>query len=114
MFTDATPEEINKVMKYAWDAFHQYRKMSLKQRAGFMRAIGIELEIISKDLILQAMSETNLSETRLRGELDRTILQLNQYGAASESGQWLEARIDTALSLIHISEPTRRTPISYA
>ena len=98
MFTDATPEEINKVMKYAWDAFHQYRKMSLKQRAGFMRAIGIELEIISKDLILQAMSETNLSETRLRGELDRTILQLNQYGTASESGQWLEARIDTAIA----------------
>ena len=97
MFTDATSEEINNLVKDAWQAFHQYRKMSLKQRSGFMKAIGVELENCSDDLIQMAMSETNLSETRLKGELARTIFQLNQYGAASESGEWLEARIDTAI-----------------
>ena len=95
MFKDATPDEINTVMKDAWKAFHQYRKMSLKQRAGFMQAIGVELENAAEDLIQTAMQETNLPKERLKGELERTIFQLNNYGAACERGDWLEARIDT-------------------
>ena len=43
------------------------------------------------------MKETNLPEARLKGELARTIFQLNQYGEAAARGQWLEARIDTAV-----------------
>lgn len=98
MFEDATSDEINTVMENAWQAFHQYRKMSLKQRAGFMRAIGVELESASEDLIQTTMQETNLPKERLKGELERTIFQLNSYGAACERGDWLEARIDTPLA----------------
>ena len=35
MYNDATAEEINEVMQKAWEAFHAYRKFSLKQRAKF-------------------------------------------------------------------------------
>lgn len=97
MFTDATKEEIDSAMKEAWKAFHQYRKLPLKSRSDFMRAIGEELLNAKDDLVKTAMKETNLPEKRLKGELARTILQLNQYGAAAESGEWLEARIDTAV-----------------
>lgn len=97
MFKDATSEEINKAMKEAWGAFHQYRKMPLKKRADFMRAIGEELKNNEDELVQTAMKETNLPEARLKGELARTIFQLNQYGEAAESGEWLEARIDTAI-----------------
>ncbi|MDP4283437.1 MAG: aldehyde dehydrogenase (NADP(+)) [Bacteroidota bacterium] len=103
MYKDATTEEINEVMENAWEAFHQYRKMSLKDRVGFMKSICVELEKISEYLVRMAMSETNLPEARLKGELARTIFQLNQYGTASENGQWLEARIDTAV-------PDRKPP----
>jgi len=96
MFKDATSEEINKAMADAWLAFHQYRKMPLKARADFMRAIGEELKSMEDEIVPVAMKETNLPEARLKGELARTIFQLNQYGDASESGEWLEARIDTA------------------
>ncbi len=98
MFTDATTGEIENIMKEAWSAFHVYRKFSLKQRAGFMRAIAIELENCGDALIQTAMRETNLPEARLRGERARTIFQLNSYGAACEKGDWLEARIDTAIT----------------
>src|SRR5258706_14690841 len=97
MFNDATTEEINQVMDNAWKAFHAYRKLSLKQRADFMREIAIELEACGDELIQIAMSETNLPEARLRNERGRTIFQLNQYAAACEKGEWLEARIDTAI-----------------
>ena len=97
MFNDATLPEIEEVMQQAWKAFHVYRKCSLKQRAAFMRAIAVELEACGDALIQTAMQETNLPEARLRNERGRTIFQLNQYADACEKGEWLEARIDTAI-----------------
>ena len=64
MFTDATSEEINKSMADAWLAFHQYRKMPLKKRDWFMRAIGEELKDHEDKLVRTAMKETNLPEAR--------------------------------------------------
>ena len=95
-FKDATKEEIEDVMKKAWNAFHVYRKFSLKQRANFMKAIAVELQGLGDELIYTAMQETNLPETRLKNECARTIFQLNSYGDACERGEWLEAKIDTA------------------
>lgn len=97
MFNDATIEKINETMQQAWNAFHVYRTMSLKQRAVFMRRIAIELEACGDELIALAMEETNLPEARLRNERGRTIYQLNQYADACEKGEWIEARIDTAV-----------------
>lgn len=97
MFKDVTNAEIDNILQDAWSAFHVYRKMSLKQRADFMRSIAIELEACGDELIQTAMRETNLPEARLRNERGRTIFQLNQYADACERGEWLEARIDTAI-----------------
>lgn len=62
-----------------------------------MRTIAVELEQCGDALIQTAMQETNLPEARLRGERARTIFQLNSYAEACEKGDWLEARIDTAI-----------------
>src|SRR5512138_1729757 len=97
MFKDATVKEINDIMEQSWNAFHDYRKMSLKQRADFMRTIAVELEACGDELIQTTMRETNISEARLRNERARTIFQLNSYADACERGEWLEARIDTAI-----------------
>ncbi len=97
MYKDNSTEEIDRVMQTAWRAFHQYRKLPLSSRAAFMRAIAVELENCGDELIRVAMTETNLPETRLRSERGRTIFQLNSYAAACEKGEWLEARIDTAI-----------------
>lgn len=97
MYKDATLQEINQVMDSAWQAFHQYRKLSLKQRAAFMRSIAAALESAGDELIQTAMRETNLPEARLRGERARTMYQLTSYADACERGEWLEARIDTAI-----------------
>ncbi|MEP6711797.1 MAG: aldehyde dehydrogenase (NADP(+)) [Ferruginibacter sp.] len=98
MFNDFTNKEIDTVLNDAWEAFHIYRKLSIKQRADFMRSIAIELENCGDALIQTAMQETNLPEARLRGERARTIFQLNDYASFCESGQWLDARIDTAIA----------------
>ena len=97
MIKDTSTEEIEIAMNAAWTAFHAYRKLPLKSRADFMRAIAIEMENCGDGLIETAMHETNLPEARLRGERARTIFQLNSYAAACEKGDWLGACIDTAI-----------------
>lgn len=97
MFKDATPSDINQAMEQAWEAFHVYRTMSLKQRAGFMRRIAFEIEALGDALLETTGRETNLPEARLRNERARTMFQLTSYADACEKGDWLEARIDTAL-----------------
>jgi 2,5-dioxopentanoate dehydrogenase len=97
-FNDATIQEVDELMQKAWQAFHTYRKLSLKRRSGFMRAVAKELEAAGDELIQTAMRETNLPEARLRNERTRTIFQLTSYADACEKGDWLEARIDTAIA----------------
>lgn len=97
MFTDTTIQEVNSAAELAWQAFTEYRKFSLKQRAAFMRRIAIEIEELGDELLVIANKETNLPEARLRNERARTIFQLNNYADACERGAWLEARIDTAI-----------------
>jgi NADP-dependent aldehyde dehydrogenase len=96
-YKDFSAEEINAAMQDAWNAFHIYRKFSLRQRASFMKAIAVELDNCGDALIQTVMRETNLPEARLRGERARTIFQLNSYAEACEKGTWLDARIDTAI-----------------
>ena len=97
MYNDSTIEEINEAMEKAWQAFLLYRKFSLKQRAAFMHAIANELENLGDELLQTAHEETHLPEARLRNEKTRTVFQLNNYADACERGEWLEARIDTAI-----------------
>lgn len=96
MYKDNTTAEVAKVLEKAVQAFHQYKKYSLKQRADFMRAIAVEIEALGDELLQTANAETNLPLARLTGERARTIFQLNSYAAATEIGNWLNVSIDTA------------------
>ncbi len=88
---------VDAIMSKAWQAFHIYRKMSLKQRADFMRAIAKELEACGDELLEVAMSETNLPMARLKNERARTMYQLTSYADACEKGDWLDIRINTGV-----------------
>jgi 2,5-dioxopentanoate dehydrogenase len=97
MYKDTPVEEIDDILQRSWVAFHRYKKLSIRQRADFMRAIAHALENSGDELIQTAMQETHLPEARLRNERGRTIFQLVSYAEACERGDWLEARIDTAV-----------------
>ncbi len=108
MFIDSTTEQINQVMNEAWAGFHQYSKLSLRQRADFMRAIAAQLEADATQLCEVAGEETHLPEARLRGELARTRFQLTSYADACERGNWLDVRIDTANAAKNPAKPDLR------
>src|ERR1044072_5576568 len=108
MFKDTSIQQIDEVMQQAWKAFHQYRKLPLKARADFMKAIATALNNAGNDLIATAMRETNLPEARLRTEKTRTVFQLTSYAEACERGDWLEARIDTGEAARNPPKPDLR------
>jgi len=97
LIRDNTAIEIDRIMERSWQAFLDYRKTTLRQRADLMRTIGAEMEALGDALIHTVMEETHLPEARVRNEKARTIFQLTSYAAACETGHWLEARIDTAV-----------------
>lgn len=96
MYKDTSTTEIETILEKAVQAFHQYKKCSLKQRANFMRTIAQEIEALGDELLTTAHAETNLPLARLTGERARTMFQLTSYAAAAEAGDWLGASIDTA------------------
>ena len=95
--TEIINREIDYAMQKAWNAFNIYKNYSLKQRKAFLYAIADQLENSGDDLIETCMAETNLPEARLRNEKARTIFQLRSYADYCENGDWLNARIDTAI-----------------
>jgi 2,5-dioxopentanoate dehydrogenase len=96
MYKDATIQEVNEALQASWNAFREFRKKDLKERAAFLKAIAKELEAVSGELLSTANKETNLGEARLDGELKRTIFQLISYADACAEGIWLDIRIDTS------------------
>ena len=89
-------ETVDGALKASWKAFIIYRKLGRSVHAAFLRNIAIKLAEREEELVVTAAGETNLSEPRLKGELKRTIFQLNSYADACEEGSWLDIRIDTA------------------
>jgi len=96
MIKDASLQEVDQALVQSNAAFSRYAQTSLKQRAALMRAIAVEIDSLGEALIQVTMSETNLTEVRLKGERARTVFQLNSYADACERGAWLDASINTA------------------
>lgn len=111
-YPDASLEAIDTICNNAWKAFLEYRLLSLKQRADFMRAIAKKLDNADASLLKTAMEETHLPEARLRSEKARTVFQLTSYAAACERGNWLDARIDTAITNKNPAQPDLRKTLT--
>ncbi len=86
--------KINAAVEAATEAFSTYKKTNGKERAAFLRAIGAEMQALGDNLINTVMEESFLPEGRVRGELGRTVGQLNKFADLVEEGSWREATID--------------------
>ena len=94
-YEDASPKEIEEAVTQSWQAFKEYKRLSLKSRADFLKAIAASLQNSSAAIIKKAAQETNLEEARLTVEFKRTVFQLTSYANTCEEGTWLDIRIDT-------------------
>ena len=96
-FSFASATDVARAAELAAAAAPVWARLPGAQRNRFLRLIADNLEAKSADLVARAMLETALPEVRLKGEVARTAGQLRLYGEAAERGDWLDARIETAL-----------------
>ncbi len=96
-FTQASPEEIDRAVALATQAFSEYRNYSGARKAAFLNAIANQIMALGDHLISTYVSETGLPEGRAKGERGRTVYQLQTFANLLEEGNWVNATIDTAL-----------------
>ncbi len=75
-----------------------YGTWSADRRRAMLDAIADELAARADDLVKIAMSETGLTEARLRGEVGRTADQFRQYGAFVAEGRHHDGRMSAGVA----------------
>lgn len=96
-FIQATEAEVNRACEAAYEAFQTFRHTSPEQRAQFLDAIADELDALGQDFLEIISQETALPLARLQGERGRTSGQMRLFAKVLRRGDFLGARIDTAL-----------------
>jgi NADP-dependent aldehyde dehydrogenase len=96
-FFAASEAEVGLAAEAAARAYPVYRKTGLEERAGFLEAIAAEMDVLDDRFVEIVMSETGLPEARVRGERLRTSNQFRLFAACVRRGDFLAARIDSAL-----------------
>lgn len=96
-FSEATPQEVDRAVEMAWEAFKVYRSISGSRRAAFLRAIADEIMALGDTLVTTYCSETGLPAGRAQGERGRTVGQLRMFADLVEQDQWRNPTIDTAI-----------------
>lgn len=96
-FNQATEQEVNQACEAASAAFKTYRHTSPEQRAQFLEAIADELDALEQDFLDVISQETALPLARLQGERGRTSGQMRLFAKVLRRGDFLGARIDTAM-----------------
>jgi NADP-dependent aldehyde dehydrogenase len=95
-FHTAGEDDVRRACDLAWAALDPYRNLPLTQRADFLLAISEEIMALGDDLIQRAIAETGL--TRFETERARTCFQLGLFAGVVRRGDWLDLRVDTAMT----------------
>jgi 2,5-dioxopentanoate dehydrogenase len=95
-FHEATPEELDRALRAAEEAFRSDRRRPGEERARLLEAIGVEIEALGDELVERVCAETALPEARVKGERGRTVGQLRMFAGLVREGSWVDARIDRA------------------
>lgn len=94
--SETPPEQIGPLAERAREAFVSEQLTPRFSAADLLDAVADQLEQARPELVGIAREETALGETRLEGELTRTVRQLSAFAELVRTGLELDAIIDTA------------------
>lgn len=95
--TAATSAQVDTALKSAEEAFYIFKNTSVSVRAQFLRDCAEEIMNLGDDLVTRITEETGYPKPRGEGERARTCFQLRMFADFIESGDYYDARIDTAI-----------------
>lgn len=91
---NSTPAELDASVEAAHAAFEKARLAGPGTRAAWLEGVATGLEDDAADLVDLAVAETHLAESRLQGELKRTVFQLRIFADEIRRGEHFDATID--------------------
>ncbi|MEO6874147.1 MAG: aldehyde dehydrogenase (NADP(+)) [Opitutaceae bacterium] len=97
VFHSASAFGLERAVQLAAAAAPTWAKLPGAERNRFLRLIADKLDQNSALLADRAMQETGLPLSRCTGEIGRTSGQLRMYGDTALRGDWVDARIETAV-----------------
>jgi NADP-dependent aldehyde dehydrogenase len=89
-------EDLETVLAGAAAAAAPFGALHPATRAGMLSAVANALEGAADELVPIAIEESGLPEARLRGELNRTVVQLRLFVEVLRDGSYLDVIIDEA------------------
>ncbi len=92
----STAQELDAALAAAAEASRDPRLSDAIRRAGMLNGAAARLRDHAEEIVARAGSESGLPEARLRGELERTAVQLEMLGRVIVNGDHLEVIIDPA------------------
>ncbi|MFS4428100.1 aldehyde dehydrogenase (NADP(+)) [Chryseobacterium sp. S90] len=98
MIEETSPQNIDRRIQMAVEAFQFLKNTTIKERAAFMNTVANQIEALGEELLTTAHTETSLPLARLTGEKARTTGQWRSYAKAVATGIYTEPRIDLAQS----------------
>ncbi|NLQ17357.1 aldehyde dehydrogenase (NADP(+)) [Marinomonas sp. M1K-6] len=96
-YLGGTKANVEQAAGAAWQAFDQYRALSVEQRAAFLECIADEILALGDALVERAVLESGLPKARIEGERGRTMGQLKLFANVVRLGKATDARIDPAM-----------------
>jgi 2,5-dioxopentanoate dehydrogenase len=96
-FFQATGDEVQRAVAAATAAWVSFRQTGIEERAALLETIAEELDSLDDEFVRVVIQESGLPEPRIRGERQRTVNQMRLFAQVLRRGDFLAARIDTAL-----------------
>jgi NADP-dependent aldehyde dehydrogenase len=93
----ASKEQIQEAAKAAAKAAPAFAATSLEERSHFLETCADEIMALGDELLERVSAETGYPLARAEGERGRTCGQLRMFASHIVKGDYLDARIDTAL-----------------
>ncbi|HYJ70176.1 MAG TPA: aldehyde dehydrogenase family protein [Nocardioidaceae bacterium] len=89
------PDDVAAAVAAARAAYPVVSTATPRDRRRWLDAVADTLDAHADELVAIADGETALGEERLRGELQRGVVNMRYYAAVGESGDWLRVRKQT-------------------
>ena len=90
VFFEASPNEVDQACELANSAFVEFRNISDKNRAQFLREIANQIEDLGDELIQTYCLESGLEASRALIERSRTCYQITSLADTLDAGTWKE------------------------
>lgn len=97
MMGKATKTQVEAAVAAAQRDALAFAKMPATKRAMFLRECATQIEALGDELVTRITQETGYPKARGEGERARTCGQLRMFADSLDAGEFVDARIDTAL-----------------